>query len=66
MYIVCGYPFKSMLMKAIKSGNYVGWPILTKRNVTRYYPETNKAPKGHMNQSRKISGPPNINALPSM
>ena len=27
--------------------------MLTERNVTRYYPETNKTPKVHLNQSRK-------------
>ena len=27
--------------------------MLTERNVTRYYPETNKTSKGHLNQSRK-------------
>ena len=27
--------------------------MITKSNVTRYYPETNKTPKGHLNQSRK-------------
>ena len=27
--------------------------MLTKRNVARYYPDTNKTPKGHLNQSRK-------------
>ena len=33
MHAVCGYPFKSTWLKAIKAGNFVGWPILTKRNV---------------------------------
>ena len=32
---------------------FVGWPIVTKRNVNKYYPDTNKTPKGHMNQTRK-------------
>ena len=27
--------------------------MLTERNVDRYYPETNKTPKGHLDQSRK-------------
>ena len=41
MHAVCRYPVKSTLIEAIKAGNYVGWPILTEHNVTRYYPETN-------------------------
>ena len=41
------------LLKAIKAGNFVGWPILTERTVSKYYPDTNKAPKVHVNQTRK-------------
>jgi hypothetical protein len=53
MHAVCGYPVKSTWLKAVKAGNYVGWPMLTKRNVQKYYPETSKTAKGHMNQTRK-------------
>ena len=53
MHAVCGYPVKSTWLKAIKAGNYIGWPMLNERNVNKYYPETNETPKGHMNQSRK-------------
>ncbi len=40
-------------LKAIKAGNYVGWPMLTERNVQKYYPETIETAKGHLNQTRK-------------
>ncbi len=30
MHTICGYPVKSTWFKAIKAGNYVGWPMLTK------------------------------------
>ncbi len=53
MHAVCGYPVKSTWLKAIKAGNYIGWPMLTERNVNKYYPETSETPKGHMNQTRK-------------
>ena len=53
MHRVCGYPVKSTWIKAIKSGNFTGWPILNKRNVAKYYPETTETPKGHLNQTRK-------------
>ena len=53
MHAVCGYPVKSTWIKAIKAGNFVGWPMLNKRNVAKYYPETTETPKGHMNQTRK-------------
>ena len=50
---MCGYPVKSTWVKAIKAGNFTGWPMLNKRNVTKYYPETTETPKGHLNQTRK-------------
>ena len=53
MHAVCGYPVKSTWLKAVKAGNYIGWPLLTERNVTKYYPETTETPKGHMTQTQK-------------
>ena len=31
----------------------MGWPLLTVKNIAKYYPETVKTQKGHMNQTRK-------------
>ena len=53
MHAVCGYPVKSTWLKAIKAGNFVGWPHLTEANVKKYYPESTETPKGHLNQTRK-------------
>lgn len=53
MHAVCGYPVKSTWLKAIKAGNFHGWPLLTARNVKKYYPETDETAKGHLNQTRK-------------
>ena len=53
MHAVCGYPVKSTWIKAVKAGNYVGWPLLNERTVRKYYPETVETPKGHKNQTRK-------------
>ncbi len=53
MHAVCGYPVKTTWLKAIKAGNFIGWPLLTVKNVTKYYPETTETPKGHLNQTRK-------------
>eukprot|EP00804_Cyclotella_cryptica_P023124 CCRYP_000352-RA/>CCRYP_000352-RA protein AED:0.30 eAED:0.30 QI:0/0/0/0.66/1/1/3/0/473 len=39
--------------RAIKAGNFVGWPLLTEANVKKYYPETAETPKGHLNQTQK-------------
>ena len=53
IHAVCRYPVKSTWIKSIKAGNYIGWPMLNERNVAKYYSETTKTPKGHLNQSRK-------------
>ena len=53
MHALCGYPVKTTWSKAAKAGNFVGWPLLTEKNINKYYPETDETPKGHMNQQRK-------------
>jgi hypothetical protein len=53
MHAVCGYPVKSTWIKAVKAGNFIGWPLLTTKNIAKYYPETEETTKGHMNQTRK-------------
>lgn len=53
MHAVCGYPVKSTWIKAIKAGNFTGWPLLTEKNVNKYYPDSTETQKGHMNQARK-------------
>ena len=53
MHATCGYPVKSTWLKAIKAGNFLGWPVINERTVSKYYPETTETPKGHMNQTRK-------------
>ena len=53
MHTVCGYPVKSTWIKAIKAGNFTGLLMLNKRNVVKYYTDTTKTPKGHLNQTRK-------------
>ena len=63
MHAICGYPVKSTWLKAIKAGNYVGWPMLNERNVQKYYPETIETAKGHLNQTRKNVR--SINAKPT-
>ena len=53
MHAIWGYPVKYTLLKAIKASNFISWPLLTKRNVAKYYPKTVETPKGHLNQTRK-------------
>ena len=53
MHAVCGYPVKSTWIKAIKAGNFIGWPLVNEKNVRKYYPETTETAQGHLNQQRK-------------
>ncbi len=53
MHAVCRYPVKLTWLKAIKAGNYIGWPMLTECNGNNYFPETSETSKGHMNQTCK-------------
>ena len=52
MQAVCGYLVKSTWLKSIEACNFIRWPLFTTENVKKYYPETDKIPKGHMNQAR--------------
>ena len=52
MHAVCGYPVKSTWVKAIRAGNFIGWPLLTVERVNKHYPETDETLKGHVNQSK--------------
>ena len=54
MHTICGYLVKSMWLKAIKAGNYVGWLMLTERNIQKYYPEATKTAKGHLKKKRML------------
>eukprot|EP00804_Cyclotella_cryptica_P022984 CCRYP_014977-RA/>CCRYP_014977-RA protein AED:0.29 eAED:0.29 QI:0/0/0/1/0/0/4/0/551 len=45
MHVVCGYP-------AIQAGNFVGWPLVTAKNVQKYHPDSSETHKGHLNQTR--------------
>jgi len=38
MHAVCGYPVKSTWLAAVQAGKYIGWPLLTVRNVKKYFP----------------------------
>ncbi|KAL7474759.1 hypothetical protein ACHAW6_005919, partial [Cyclotella cf. meneghiniana] len=53
MHAVCGYPVKSTWLKAVKAGNFIGWPLLTEKNITKYFPDTPEVQQGHMAQTRK-------------
>jgi hypothetical protein len=64
MHAACGYPVKSTWLKAIKAGNYVGWPMLTERNDQKYYPRTTETGEVHLNQQRKNVQSAKLKATP--
>ncbi len=64
MHAVCGYPAILTWHKAIKARNYVGWPMLTERNIQKYYHETIETAKGHLNQTRKNVQSTKVKATP--
>jgi hypothetical protein len=64
LHAVCGYPVKLTCLKTIKAGNCIGWPMLTERNVQKYYLETTKTAKWHLNQTRRNVRPTKVNASP--
>ena len=35
MHTACGYPVKSTWLKAIKAGNFTGWPVTSERIVSK-------------------------------
>ncbi|KAL7508361.1 hypothetical protein ACHAXN_006033 [Cyclotella atomus] len=53
IHAMCGYPVRFTWIKAVKAGNFIRWPLLTEKNIAKYYTETDETPKGHMNQTRK-------------
>ena len=48
-----GFPTKSTWLKAIKKGNFIGWPLATAENVAKYFPQSEETTKGHMNHQRQ-------------
>eukprot|EP00984_Skeletonema_dohrnii_P010071 scaffold3903_cov156-Skeletonema_dohrnii-CCMP3373.AAC.2 len=48
-----GFPVKSTWLKAIRAGNFAGWPLVTVENVNKYFPESDETQYGHLNQQRQ-------------
>eukprot|EP00804_Cyclotella_cryptica_P005131 CCRYP_011531-RA/>CCRYP_011531-RA protein AED:0.43 eAED:0.43 QI:0/0/0/1/1/1/2/0/350 len=53
MHAVCRYPVKSTWLKAVKAGNFIGWPFLTEKHIAKYFPNTLETQQGHMAQTCK-------------
>jgi hypothetical protein len=50
---VTGFPTKASWLKAIGKGNYLSWPLINVKNVTKYFPESKETQKGHMRGQRQ-------------
>ena len=46
-------PTRHTWVKAIRRGNFIGWPLVTVKNVNKYLPESEETVKGHMNHQRQ-------------
>ena len=60
----CSVQIPSQINMGLKAGNFVGWPMLTERNVSKYYPDMDETWKGAhesnkeecaLNQSKKAT-----------
>lgn len=57
MHTICGYQVKSSWLNSVKDENFFGWTIIMVTNINKYYPETDKTLKGHLNQTQKFFDP---------
>ena len=48
-----GFPTRRTWIKAIQSDNFVGWPLVTVKNVNKYFPESKETAKGHTNHQQQ-------------
>ena len=53
LHAALGFPTKSTMLKAARSGWLIGWPGLTMQNIEAWFPEANKTQDGRMKQSRQ-------------
>jgi hypothetical protein len=52
LHACAGFPTKATWLKAIAAGFYSTWPLLTTKNVNKYFPESEETQKGHMRQKQ--------------
>ena len=53
LHACAGFPTKRTWLRAIKKGNFVGWPMLTVENVNKHFPQSDETIKGHLNHQRQ-------------
>ena len=53
LHAAAGFPTKATWLKAIRKGNYLTWPLLTVKNVHKFFPESEETQHGHMRGQRQ-------------
>jgi hypothetical protein len=53
LHAAAGFPTKSTWLKAIRHGNYSTWPLISVKNVNKYFPESEETQQGHMKNQRQ-------------
>ena len=48
LHSAAGFPTKVSLLKAIHRGNYLSWPLINVKNVSKFFPASKETQKGHM------------------
>ena len=53
LYASIGFPTKIIWLKATKKGNFIGWPMVTAENMSKYFPQSKDTVKGRMTHQRQ-------------
>ncbi len=48
LHRAAGFPTRASWLKVIHHGNYLSWPLINVKNVTKFFPESEETQKGHM------------------
>jgi hypothetical protein len=43
-----GFPTRASWLKAIRHRNYLSWPLINVKNITKFFPQSEETQKGHM------------------
>eukprot|EP00804_Cyclotella_cryptica_P006783 CCRYP_019522-RA/>CCRYP_019522-RA protein AED:0.43 eAED:0.43 QI:0/0/0/1/0/0/2/0/364 len=53
LHAAAAFPTKSTWLAAIRKGNYSTWPLITVKNVHKYFPQSEETQQGHMRNQRQ-------------
>ena len=61
MHASIRFPTRRTWVKSIQRGNFIIWPLVTVKNVNKYFSESKETVKGHMNHQRQGVKSPKLN-----